>query len=93
MSWYLNDSHPTFARRVCCPPPRSGYWAGTPNPRLDLVAGALVWGPGASDEYNNTRQSDSTRVTVHGTAPLTGVLAGLEATSTGLRSCQMLHGG
>eukprot|EP00798_Chlamydomonas_sp_ICE-L_P013807 gene13807-19723_t len=70
----------------------SGYWPGTPNPQLDLIKGGLVWGPGLEDGYNNTRQSDDTRLTIDGTVGLTSTLAALLDTKTQHKTCQLLHG-
>ena len=51
-----------------------------------------MWGPDLADGYNNTRQSDDTRLTIEGTVGLTGTLGDLLSTKTEHKSCQLLHG-
>ena len=72
----------------------SGFFPGVPNPRLDLIQGALVWGPGeGSDHYRgSSRRYDDTRVRLEDNVGFTGLLAGLTAEAVDINSCFLGHG-
>jgi hypothetical protein len=70
----------------------SGFFPSLPNPRLGMIAGALVAGPGAEDALEARRAADGNRVSLADNAGFLGVLAGLQATGTNVRSCDTLNG-
>jgi hypothetical protein len=70
----------------------SGYFAGTPNPRLDLVEGAIVAGPTLRDDFPDSRTSDTSRVGVHYNAPWAATLAGIVGEGLTSKTCGQLRG-
>jgi hypothetical protein len=70
----------------------SGFFPSLPNPRLDLIKGALVAGPTIGDQLEARRAADGNRVSMADNAGFIGALAGLRATETNVRSCEALNG-
>ncbi|GAX85347.1 hypothetical protein CEUSTIGMA_g12764.t1, partial [Chlamydomonas eustigma] len=72
----------------------SGFFPSIANPRLDLVKGALVWGPSKwTDAFPDTsRLSDDTRVRLEDNVGFTGLLAGLESKRVDINTCFLGHG-
>ncbi len=70
----------------------SGFYAGLPNPRMQLVEGALVAGPDLRDAFPDSRASPSARVGVHYNAPFSGLLAALLQEGMQSKACGQLRG-
>ncbi|KAG1672206.1 hypothetical protein FOA52_002907 [Chlamydomonas sp. UWO 241] len=76
----------------------NAFYPSTPNPRLDLVKGALIFGPLEyypfvdGDSFSRERSSPSAQIGLHHSVALTAVAMGLVHTETTLRSCELYHG-
>ena len=70
----------------------SAFYPSVANPQLQQVFGAMVAGPDAGDAYVPVRSSNDTTIFMQDQVAFTGTLAGLGATGTSLRSCELEHG-
>ena len=70
----------------------SAFYPSIANPQLQQVFGAMVAGPDAGDAYVPVRSSNDTTIFMQDQVAFTGTLAGLGATGTSLRSCELEHG-
>eukprot|EP00955_Chlamydomonas_euryale_P087280 364282-Chlamydomonas_euryale.AAC.20 len=71
----------------------TGFFPQVPNPNLDVLSGALVWGPSdGTDSYHDERRSDDTRVRLEDNVGFTGLLAGLAEYDVRIESCYLGHG-
>lgn len=71
----------------------SAFFPEVPNPQLDLIKGALVWGPSGGTDYpSKMRTSDDTRVRLEDNVGMTGLLAALVDRGTKAEHCSLGHG-
>lgn len=73
----------------------AGFFPSIPNPRLEEVQGALVWGPSTpgKDTYlGSSRRSDDTRIRLEDQVGFTGLLAGLQSHGVTQSVCFLGHG-
>ena len=71
---------------------QNALYPGLANPRLDLIAGALVAGPNLDDSFVDDRLANGTRVGADMNAAFLAAMAGIMATNTDVKTCGQLSG-